>query len=55
VFGVSQQLRGAHFASHDVWTLTICWIVALLLHRAMFARGAGAASVAHPGMQGDGA
>ena len=55
VFGVSQQLRGAHFASHDVWTLTICWIVALLLHRAMFARGAGAASVAHPGMKEDGA
>lgn len=38
VFGISQQLRGAHFASHDVWTLMICWVVALLLHRAMFAR-----------------
>lgn len=29
VFGVSQQLRGAHFASHDLWTLAICWSVAL--------------------------
>lgn len=29
VFGVSQQLRGAHFASHDVATLLICWLVAL--------------------------
>ena len=38
VFGIAQQLRGAHFASHDVWTLMICWSVALLLHRAMFAR-----------------
>lgn len=38
VFGISQQLRGAHFASHDLWTLMICWLVALLLHRAMFAR-----------------
>ena len=38
VFGIGQQLRGAHFASHDAWTLMICWVVALLLHRAMFAR-----------------
>lgn len=38
VFGVSQQLRGAHFASHDAWTVMICWLVALLLHRAMFIR-----------------
>ena len=38
VFGISQQLRGAHFASHDLWTLLLCWLVAVLLHRAMFAR-----------------
>jgi membrane-associated PAP2 superfamily phosphatase len=43
-FGVSQQLRGAHFASHDAWTATICWLVALLLHRAMLAREAAAAT-----------
>lgn len=24
-FGLSQQLRGAHFLSHDLWTATICW------------------------------
>ena len=29
VFGVSQQLRGAHFLSHDLWTATICWMSAL--------------------------
>ncbi|KIQ96535.1 phosphatase PAP2 family protein [Lysobacter sp. A03] len=29
LFGISQQLRGAHFLSHDVWTLMICWLVAL--------------------------
>jgi membrane-associated PAP2 superfamily phosphatase len=40
VFGISQQLRGAHFASHDLWTLVLCWLVAVLLHRAMFARRA---------------
>ena len=28
VFGVAQQLRGAHFVSHDVWALAICWFVA---------------------------
>lgn len=29
VFGISQQLRGAHFLSHDLWTLLVCWLVAL--------------------------
>jgi membrane-associated PAP2 superfamily phosphatase len=43
VFGISQQLRGAHFVSHDAWTLTICWLVALLLHQAMFVREAAVA------------
>lgn len=28
-FGISQQLRGAHFMSHDLWTLLVCWLVAL--------------------------
>ncbi|HHA2747711.1 TPA: phosphatase PAP2 family protein [Stenotrophomonas maltophilia] len=32
VFGISQQLRGAHFLSHDLWTAAICWFVALLLY-----------------------
>lgn len=32
VFGVSQQLRGAHFLSHDLWTLAICWMVSLALY-----------------------
>ncbi len=33
IFGITQQLRGAHFLSHDVWALTICWLVAALLAR----------------------
>ncbi|MBB1060017.1 phosphatase PAP2 family protein [Marilutibacter spongiae] len=33
VFGVGQQLRGAHFASHDLWTAAICWFVALGAYR----------------------
>ena len=29
VFGLAQQARGAHFASHDVWSAFVCWMVAL--------------------------
>lgn len=36
LFGATQQLRGAHFLSHDVWTAAICWASAfggyLLFH-----------------------
>lgn len=28
IFGIAQQLRGAHFLSHDLWTAWICWITA---------------------------
>lgn len=36
-FGIAQQLRGAHFLSHDVWALMICWLTALALYRLMLA------------------
>jgi len=36
VFGISQQLRGAHFLSHDLWSLAISWAVAVLLYLPMF-------------------
>lgn len=29
VFGLAQQIRGAHFPSHDLFTLAICWYGAL--------------------------
>ena len=29
LFGAAQQLRGAHFLSHDLWTAAICWASAL--------------------------
>jgi membrane-associated PAP2 superfamily phosphatase len=35
VFGFSQQIRGAHFISHDVWTLSICWFFSLWLYKVM--------------------
>lgn len=31
VFGVSQQMRGAHFLSHDVFSLAVCWFSSLIL------------------------
>ncbi len=31
LFGFAQQMRGAHFLSHDVATLAVCWTVAVLL------------------------
>lgn len=38
VFGIAQQLRGAHFLSHDVCALMVCWLVALGLYRLMLVR-----------------
>ena len=37
LFGISQQLRGAHFISHDLWTAMICWATALALYLAVHA------------------
>jgi membrane-associated PAP2 superfamily phosphatase len=41
--GIAQQLRGAHYLSHDLWTLAICWFVALAIHRLFVGR------TVHPG------
>lgn len=38
LFGIGQQLRGAHFLSHDVAALAVCWLVALALFAAFRAR-----------------
>ena len=35
VFGICQQLRGAHFLSHDVWTLVVCWTFSYVLSHTM--------------------
>lgn len=34
VFGIAQQLRGAHFLSHDIASLAVCWAVACAVERA---------------------
>jgi membrane-associated PAP2 superfamily phosphatase len=40
-FGVAQQLRGAHFVSHDVWALAICWFAACAATPILERRGVG--------------
>ena len=32
VFGIGQQIRGAHFPSHDLFTFAICWSCALVTY-----------------------
>ena len=45
LFGVDQQLRGAHFLSHDLAAAMVCWSVALGLNLLMLReRGAGGAA-----------
>lgn len=33
VLGLTQQLRGAHFFSHDLTTLWLCWVIGALVSR----------------------
>lgn len=44
LFGIDQQLRGAHFPSHDVWAAGICWMVSLGLYFLFRGRGPGPAA-----------
>lgn len=37
-FGLVQQWRGAHFASHTLWTGWLCWSFALACHSAQLSR-----------------
>ncbi len=36
LFAFGQQARGAHFASHNLWTILICWVSALILYTLIF-------------------
>ncbi len=29
IYGVAQQMRGAHFLSHDIFSLAVCWLASL--------------------------
>lgn len=32
IFGIGQQVRGAHFPSHDLFSMAICWYAALTIY-----------------------
>lgn len=36
IFGLAQQARGAHFASHDLWSAFLAWIIPLTLYAFAF-------------------
>lgn len=36
VLGLVQQLRGAHFISHDLWSLAVCWFFSFGLFHMFF-------------------
>ncbi|MEN0036560.1 MAG: phosphatase PAP2 family protein [Cellvibrio sp.] len=36
VLGLAQQIRGAHFISHDLWSAAICWFFSLTLFFCFF-------------------
>ena len=38
IYGMGQQVRGAHFPSHDLFTLAICWYAALLIYFLFYPR-----------------
>jgi hypothetical protein len=40
VLGVAQQLRGAHYMSHTLWTAWVCWAVGFAIELAVTRRGA---------------
>ena len=33
IFGLSQQLRGAHFLSHDLWSFGVCWMTSFACYQ----------------------
>lgn len=37
-FGFAQQVRGAHFFSHDLFSLVICWYASLIMYVFFFKR-----------------
>lgn len=38
LFGITQQIRGAHFVSHDLWTAALCWFNSLAWYWFAFVR-----------------
>jgi membrane-associated PAP2 superfamily phosphatase len=50
VLGLGQQLRGAHYMSHTLWTASLCWMAGLLLDLLMQRRRGARADAASAGI-----
>jgi membrane-associated PAP2 superfamily phosphatase len=35
VLGLAQQVRGAHYMSHTLWSAWACWVAGLLVEEAV--------------------
>lgn len=38
LYGLGQQIRGAHFPSHDLFTMVICWYASFLIYYLFYPR-----------------
>jgi membrane-associated PAP2 superfamily phosphatase len=38
IYGIAQQMRGAHFLSHDLFSLAVCWLASLTWFLIIFRR-----------------
>jgi membrane-associated PAP2 superfamily phosphatase len=36
IFGIAQQARGAHFVSHDLWSVFLVWMISLTIYTFVF-------------------
>ncbi len=36
IYGIAQQMRGAHFITHDIFSLAICWFASLIWFLVIF-------------------
>ncbi|MCL7421426.1 MAG: hypothetical protein M8364_11040 [Methylobacter sp.] len=36
VYGIAQQMRGAHFLTHDLFALAVCWFSSFVLFMLFF-------------------
>ena len=46
LFSLAQQARGAHFLSHDLWSMLLAWVICGVIYRLMYVSGLKARVVA---------
>jgi membrane-associated PAP2 superfamily phosphatase len=47
IFAATQEVRGAHFLSHDLFSLVICWYVGLAVFHVMYRKQLATGQLAH--------